>query len=164
MKEKIFDKMKEYGWNLENFNKVYDIHYNFIDNAYNYISEENYDFSMQDISKSGFESMVDFMSDFLRAINDIDDDTKLVGNGKISLTNEHNIPLSLGYITYGNVAQLETEIRKCKFRARDIMCMLNQNKNRLYLTTDYWQVALETENIIILKSNDNHYLEISTLK
>ena len=97
-----------------------------------------------------------FITDFLRAINDIDN-TKLVGTSKISLTNEHNIPLSLGYITYGNVAQLETEIRKCKFSASDIIYMLNNNKQKL---TDYWQVELETDNMIILKSKDNYYLEI----
>jgi len=71
MKEKIFNKMKEYGWNLEDFNEVYDTHYYNIDAWYEYISGEDYDYTMQDISKSKFESMIDFMSDFLRAINDL---------------------------------------------------------------------------------------------
>lgn len=76
MKNKIFNKMIEYGWHLEDFNKVYDIHYDNIDDFYDYISEENYNFSMQDISKSKFESMIDFMSDFLRALNELDKEMK----------------------------------------------------------------------------------------
>lgn len=76
MKEKIFNKMIEYGWNLEDFNEVYDTHYYNIYAWYEYISGEDYDYTMQDISKSKFESMVDFMSDFLRAINDIDGGNK----------------------------------------------------------------------------------------
>lgn len=77
IKEEVFNKMMQYGWNLgdnklEDFNNVYNIHRDFIDKCYDFISEENYDFSMQDISKSGFESMIDFMSDFIRAIDEID--------------------------------------------------------------------------------------------
>ena len=76
MKNKVFDKMKEYGWNLrdntsEDFNKVYDYHYDNLDKWYNYISGEDYDYTMQDISKSEFSDFVDFMSDFLRAFNEI---------------------------------------------------------------------------------------------
>jgi hypothetical protein len=76
MKEKIFNKMIEYGWNLEDFNEVYDIHYYNIDDWYDYISGEDYDYTMQDISKSKFESMIDFMSDFLRALNELDKEMK----------------------------------------------------------------------------------------
>lgn len=76
MKNKIFDKMIEYGWNLEDFNKVYDTHYYNIDYWYDYISGEDYDYTMQDISKSKFESMIDFMSDFLRALNELDKEMK----------------------------------------------------------------------------------------
>lgn len=76
MKEKIFNKMIEYGWNLEDFNEVYDTHYYNIDNWYEYISGEDYDYTMQDISKSKFESMIDFMSDFLRALNELDKEMK----------------------------------------------------------------------------------------
>ena len=72
MKEKIFNKMEEYGWNLEDFNEVYNIHYNNIDSWYEYIRNEYDNYTMQDISKSKFEYMIIFMSDFLRAINDID--------------------------------------------------------------------------------------------
>jgi len=76
MKNKIFDKMIEYGWNLEDFNEVYDTHYYNIDSWYEYISGEDYDYTMQDISKSKFESMIDFMSDFLRALNELDKEMK----------------------------------------------------------------------------------------
>ena len=76
MKDKIFEKMQEYGWNLgdntsEDFNRVYDYHYDNLDKWYNYISGEDYDYTMQDISKSEFSDFVDFMSDFLRAFNEI---------------------------------------------------------------------------------------------
>ena len=76
MKNKIFKKMQEYGWNLgdntsEYFNRVYDYHYDNLDKWYNYISGENHDYTMQDISKSEFSDFVDFMSDFLRAFNEI---------------------------------------------------------------------------------------------
>lgn len=76
MKNKIFDKMIEYGWNLEDFNEVYDTHYYNIEDWYDYISGEDYDYTMQDISKSKFESMIDFMSDFLRALNELDKEMK----------------------------------------------------------------------------------------
>lgn len=72
MKNKIFDKMIEYGWNLEDFNEVCNYHYNFIDSCYDYMVNEEYNFTMQDISKNRFTTMIEFMSDFLRAINDLD--------------------------------------------------------------------------------------------
>lgn len=76
-RKKVFQKMIEYGWNLGNntirdFEEVYNIHSNFIDSCYGYISKENYNYSMQDISKHSFESMIDFMSDFIRAMDEID--------------------------------------------------------------------------------------------
>ena len=92
MKEKIFSKMKEYGWQLEDFNKVYGVHYNNIDDWYDYVVGENYDFSMQSISKSKFESMIDFMSDFLRAINDLDKVDKInEGEKQMDLRKEFNL-------------------------------------------------------------------------
>lgn len=74
-REKVFEKMREYGWNLgDNTNKdfadVYDTHYKFIEGCYDYIANEP--LNMNDISASGFEDMITFMSDFLRALNDID--------------------------------------------------------------------------------------------
>ena len=76
IKAEVFKKMEQYGWNLEDFNSVYDIHYDFIDKTYDYIREEDYNFSMQDISKSSFEQMIDFMSDFLRAFDEVDREMK----------------------------------------------------------------------------------------
>ena len=79
IKEKVFEKMREYGWNLgDNTNKdfadVYDTHYKFIEGCYDYIADcdMNEPLNMNDISASGFEDMITFMSDFLRALNDID--------------------------------------------------------------------------------------------
>lgn len=79
MKNKVFEKMREYGWNLgDNTNKdfadVYDTHYKFIEGCYDYIADcdMNEPLNMNDISASGFEDMITFMSDFLRALNDID--------------------------------------------------------------------------------------------
>ena len=80
MKEKIYEKMREYGWNLGynkniDFEKVYKIHYSFIENCYDYISDYdiNEPLSLSDIDTQSFEDMITFMSDFLRAINDIDE-------------------------------------------------------------------------------------------
>lgn len=166
MKEKIYEKMKEYGWNLgyntnKDFEEVYKTHYNFIEGCYDYLRENNDNINLNDISKASFEYMIVFMSDFLRAINDIDN-TKIVGSARISLTNTHDIPLSLGYLTYGNVGQLETDIRKCNFNGYDICYLLNNSKDMIYKN---WQVELNTDNIIILKGidkNDYGYLEIRT--
>lgn len=80
MKEQIFNKMKEFGWNLDNntikdFESVYHHHYNFIDSCYDYIKECNEGLdpiNMNDISCNSFESMVEFMSDFLRALDEVD--------------------------------------------------------------------------------------------
>lgn len=79
LKEKIFEKMQEYGWNLgdntyKDFADVYNTHYKFIDSCYDYIADCNMNepLNMNDISVSGFEDMITFMSDFLRALNDID--------------------------------------------------------------------------------------------
>ena len=78
-REKVFEKMREYGWNLgDNTNKdfadVYDTHCKFIEGCYDYIADcdMNEPLNMNDISASGFEDMITFMSDFLRALNDID--------------------------------------------------------------------------------------------
>jgi hypothetical protein len=71
MKERIFNKMKEYGWTLDNFNDIFNYHCNSIDEWYNFISTNNYDFTMQDISKQKFSDMIDFMSDFFRAMKEL---------------------------------------------------------------------------------------------
>ena len=79
IKEKIFEKMQEYGWSLGNntykdFADVYDIHYGFIDNLYDYFREQEEigkRINLIDISEEGLFETVVFMSDFLRALNDI---------------------------------------------------------------------------------------------
>ena len=160
MKEKIFNKMIEYGWNLfdnsmEDFNTTYNYHYNRLNNKWETLEDkwnitENEELELEDLR---------FITDFLRAINDIDN-TKLVGSARISLTNTHDIPLSLGYLTCGNVGQLETDIRKCNFNGYDICYLLNNSKDMIYKN---WQVELNTDNIIILKGrdeNDYGYLKI----
>ena len=80
IKEKIFEKMQEYGWNLGNntykdFANVYDIHYGFIDSLYDYFREQEEigkSIDLNDISEEGLFETIVFMSDFLRALNDID--------------------------------------------------------------------------------------------
>lgn len=83
-KEKIFDKMIQYGWNLgenkyEDFNNVYEIHKTFLDNCYDFkceVEENNGILNMNDISVSRFKDMLDFMTDFLRALNEVDREMK----------------------------------------------------------------------------------------
>ena len=75
MKNKIFDKMIEYGWSLEDFDDVYNLHYNFIDGVYTYMNDCYNAFHAVDMNKLNENKtwdMVCFMSDFLRAINDLD--------------------------------------------------------------------------------------------
>ena len=72
--------MIQYGWNLadnelEDFNNVYNIHKNFLDSCYDFkckVEEENEILNMNDISVSSFEDMLDFMTDFLRAFEEVD--------------------------------------------------------------------------------------------
>ena len=79
IKEKIFEKMQEYGWSLGNntykdFADVYDIHYGFIDSLYDYFREQEEigkSIDLNDISEEGLFETIVFMSDFLRALNDI---------------------------------------------------------------------------------------------
>lgn len=80
IKEKVFNKMIQYGWNLadnelEDFDNVYNIHKNFLDSCYDFkckVEEENEILNMNDISVSSFEDMLDFMTDFLRAFEEVD--------------------------------------------------------------------------------------------
>ena len=167
MKEKIFEKMKEYGWHLDNWEQVYNKHYYNINEWYDFIVEENYDFLMQDISKSNFESFVDFMSDFLRAINDIDDtDNKnigisgIVGNSKISLYNQRDIPYSLGNLTYGDSGKVECDIINCAFNGNDLCNLLNREDKMIY---ENWSIQVDTNNLIILRGQEGNnivYLRI----
>ena len=80
IKEKVFEKMREYGWNLgdntdKDFADVYNIHYIFIDSLYGYFREQEEigkSIDLNDISEEGLFETIVFMSDFLRALNDID--------------------------------------------------------------------------------------------
>ena len=80
IKEKVFNKMIQYGWNLadnelEDFNNVYNTHYDFIQSLYNYFvetDEPNASRDLNDISEQSLQDMTSFMSDFLRALNEID--------------------------------------------------------------------------------------------
>lgn len=80
IKEKVFNKMIQYGWNLadnelEDFNNVYNTHYDFIQSLYDYFvetDESNVSRDLNDISEQDLQDMISFMSDFLRAFNEID--------------------------------------------------------------------------------------------
>jgi hypothetical protein len=84
VKEKVFNKMIQYGWNLgfnkmEDFNNVYNIHKDFLDSCYKFkclVAENNKILNMNDISVSSFEDMLDFMTDFLRAFEEVDKEMK----------------------------------------------------------------------------------------
>ena len=80
IKEKVFNKMIQYGWNLgdntdKDFADVYNIHYRFIDSVYGYFREQEEigkSIDLNDISEEALFETIVFMSDFLRALNDID--------------------------------------------------------------------------------------------
>lgn len=84
VKEKVFEKMIQYGWNLgenelEDFGNVYDIHKGFLDSCYDFkceVAEDDEILNMNDISVSSFEDMLDFMTDFLRALDEVDKEMK----------------------------------------------------------------------------------------
>ena len=84
VKKEVFEKMIQYGWNLgdnelEDFDNVYDIHKTFLDKCYDYkceVEEDNEILNMNDISVSSFEDMLDFMTDFLRALDEVDKEMK----------------------------------------------------------------------------------------
>lgn len=170
MKEKIYEKMREYGWNLGynkniDFEEVYKTHYNFIESCYDYISDYdiNEPLSLSDINTQSFEDMITFMSDFLRAINDIDE-TKRVGESEISLYNSYNIPYSLSNMCLTDTKEIEYKIRKSEFNGNKICNLLNNLKKDLCYYN--WEIAIETNNMITLKGNDDLrnvvYLEIRT--
>ena len=80
IKEKIFNKMIEYGWHLDenrykDFEEVFNIHSSFIESSFDKIEESdiNTRFDMNSLDFQSFYDMVSFMSDFIRALNDIDE-------------------------------------------------------------------------------------------
>lgn len=85
MKEKIFDKMIKYGWNLgdnefKDFNEVYELHYNFLDSLYDKFSEANDYIEEREVLEStdstDLYNAIAFIGDFLRAINDLESEKK----------------------------------------------------------------------------------------
>lgn len=84
MKNTIFNKMREYGWNLgdntyKSFADVYDVHYGFINSIYDYFrkQEENgKSVNLNDIPENDLFATILFMKDFLRALNELDSETK----------------------------------------------------------------------------------------
>ena len=70
MKKKIFNKMKDYGWSLEDFDVVYNWHYSFINRLCDVNKDNDYDFNV--INNDFILDMVIFISDFLRAVNDLE--------------------------------------------------------------------------------------------
>lgn len=86
MKEKIFSKMREYGWSLYgSWHDVYNSHYDMMQDLYNFLHllddyqglyEDETCIDLNDIDQQKLTDLADFMSDFLRAINDIDKEGK----------------------------------------------------------------------------------------
>jgi len=84
IKKQIYEKMIKYGWHLGNnemkdFNCVYNAHENFLNGCYDYkceVENNNEILNMNDISVSNFEDMLDFMTDFLRALDEVDTEIK----------------------------------------------------------------------------------------
>lgn len=83
MKNKIFEQMMRYGWNLGNnsfsdFENVYKVHYNFIQSLYDYFVETediNSSRNLNNIDEQQLYDMISFMSDFLRAFNETNDNS-----------------------------------------------------------------------------------------
>lgn len=83
MKDKIFEQMIRYRWNLGNntiddFENVYRKHYNFIQSLYAYFVETediNSSRNLNDIDEQQLYDTISFMSDFLRAFNETNDNS-----------------------------------------------------------------------------------------
>ena len=79
MKTQIFEIMRKYGWNLgdnsnESFEEIYNKHHDFIQGLYDYFVEtDDIDVSrnLNDINEQNLYDTISFISDFLRALNDI---------------------------------------------------------------------------------------------
>lgn len=74
IKEKVFSRMEDYGWHLENWQDVYEIHCDFMEGLYDYFVDHDIDteINLNDIDQQSLYDMTAFMSDFLRAFDEID--------------------------------------------------------------------------------------------
>lgn len=163
MKEQIFKKMIEFGWHIgddetRDFERVYDKHYNFIETLYDYFSDKDMDSQEFDLTDDAtfirLDDMTTFISDFLRAINEIDRVANNVGNSEIKLTNSNShVPLPLSNLCYDNANIVENEIRKSDWNAENILAILNYHSNRalfgakaLYYTN--WKSKVDAQNLL----------------
>lgn len=131
MKEKIFRQMRKYGWNLgdnsnRDFENVYNEHYNFIQSLYDYFVETdeiNISRNLNNINEQMLYDMIGFISDFLRAINDID--------------NEEDFKLNLvsNYITTRGIS--------FDMAGRDLMAIIDNNEEDLEDLIDRLERDLE---------------------
>lgn len=98
MKEKIFKKMIEYGWNLNDWFEIYDGHYEFINILYGKLTDNEEKgknkFKIGDIDEQDLLDFTTFMSDFLRALNDVDNEEKTTINDNWYKVTIHNNPFS----------------------------------------------------------------------
>lgn len=166
MKEKIFNKMIEYGWNLgansyEDFNKVYDYHNTRFNKEWEQLEEKENRTELEELRVEDLR----FITDFLRAIDDIDN-AKKVSNSKISLYNSYDMPYSLSNMGIGDIKEVEYQIRQCNFNGNEICNLLNELEKKLIYNN--WKIVYEDNNMITLRgidiSNNVVYLEISTQK
>lgn len=119
MKDKIFEQMMRYGWNLGNntvndFENVYRKHYNFIQSLYDYFVETediNSGRNLNDIDEQQLYDMISFMSDFLRAFNETND------NSSKKLNIIHN------YVKNRNIASEQT--------GKDILSIIEDDEEGL---------------------------------
>ena len=96
MKDKVFNKMKEYGWNFgdntsKDFEDIYNTHYDFIQRLHNYFVETdelNVGRDLNDINEQNLQDMITFMGDFLRSLNDRDDYIEKLERGLMSALDE----------------------------------------------------------------------------
>lgn len=119
MKDKIFEQMIRYGWNLGNntiddFENVYRKHYNFIQSLYDYFVETediNSSRNLNNIDEQQLYDMISFMSDFLRAFNETND------NSSKKLNIIHN------YVKNRNIASEQT--------GKDILSIIEDDEEGL---------------------------------
>lgn len=82
MKEKIYNKMIEYGWNLgdnnyEDFDKVYELHNKRINKEWEKLEEIVCNGNELTLEQDKELETLQFMTDFLRAIDDLNKDSRV---------------------------------------------------------------------------------------